>query len=315
MTKKVSKKTAKTTSAGKARVSAKRAGSQLSAVRLARLGEVLDAVRADCDVAARRASDPVEFVHRYHALHDRELVALLASSFAFGNVTALRAKIEDALRRIGPDLAAACDDPIALKRSLASFRHRVYQGAEVAALLLGARALQKRDGSLGAALAKRYRAANGDLRAALGPWVADLRTLGGLAKLGADRRGPGHLLADPAGASATKRIMLMMRWMIRPADGVDLGLWADIPPSALFMPLDVHIHKLSRNLGLTGRATASHLAAVDITRELSRLDPADPVKYDFSLCHLGMVQSCPSRRDPEKCEGCGVKPVCRHWAR
>jgi uncharacterized protein (TIGR02757 family) len=254
-------------------------------------------------------------VHRYRSLHDRELVALIASSFAFGNVTALRAKIEDALGRIGPDVARACDDPKALVRALATFRHRVYRGEEVAALLLGARALQKRDGSLGAALAKRYHAANGDLRAALAPWVADLRALGGLDRLGTDRRGPGHLLADPAGASATKRIMLMMRWMIRPADGVDLGLWRDIPPSALFMPLDVHIHKLSKNLGLTRRATASHLAAVDITRELARLDAADPVKYDFSLCHLGMVQSCPSRRDPKKCEGCGVKPVCRHWAR
>jgi uncharacterized protein (TIGR02757 family) len=276
---------------------------------------VLDTVRAGCDVAARRASDPVEFVHRYRKLHDRELVALLASSFAFGNVTALRAKIEDALGRIGPDVARACDDPAALKRAFATFRHRVYQGEEVAALLAGARALQRRDGSLGASLAGRYRAEGGDLRKALAPWVADLRSLGGLDRLGNERRGPGHLLADPAGASATKRIMLMMRWMVRPADGVDLGLWREIPPSALTMPLDVHIHKLSRNLGLTARATASHLAAVDITRQLARLDAEDPVKYDFSLCHMGMVQSCPSRRDPEKCEGCGVKPVCRHWAR
>lgn len=272
-------------------------------------------MRAGCDVAARRASDPVELVHRYETLHDRELVALIASSFAFGNVKALRAKIEDALARIGPDVARACDDAAGLKRALRTFRHRVYRGEEVAALLLGARALQRRDGSLGQALAKRYRGAGGDLRAALAPWVSDLRTLGGLDRLGKTRRGPGHLLADPSGASATKRIMLLCRWMIRPADGVDLGLWDEIPPAALVMPLDVHIHKLSRNIGLTARATASHLAAADITRELARLDPVDPVKYDFSLCHLGMVQSCPSRRDAKKCDGCGVRPVCRHWAR
>jgi len=297
------------------RVASQKARPQLSAGRLARLGEVLDAVRAGCDVEVRRASDPVEFVHRYAELHDRELVALLASSFAFGNVTALRAKIEDALVRIGPDIARACDDPAALMRALSSFRHRVYRGEEVAALLLGARALQKRDGSLGAALGNRYRQAAGDLRAALAPWVADLRTLGGLDRIGGDRRGPGHLLADPSGTSATKRIMLMLRWMIRPADGIDLGLWTNIPPAALVMPLDVHIHKLSKNLGLTSRATASHLAAADITRQLARLDPQDPVKYDFSLCHLGMVRSCPSRRDADRCEGCGVKSVCRHWSR
>ena len=86
-----------------------------------------------------------------------------------------------------------------------------------------------------------------------------------------------------------------------------------IAPSALIIPLDVHIHKLARNLGLTARTTAGWKAAEDVTRALARLDPADPVKYDFSLCHLGMVQGCRSRRDPVACEGCGVMPVCRHW--
>lgn len=283
--------------------------------RIAAIGAALDEVRARCDVAARRASDPVEFVHRYASLHDRELVALLASSFAFGNVKALRAKIEDALGRIGPDVTTACDDPRELRRRLATLRHRVYQGEEVAALLAGARAVQRAEGSLGDALARRLREADGDLKAALASWVAAIRVAGGLDRLARIRRGPAHLLADPAGTSAAKRILLMVRWMVRPADGIDLGAWTAIPPSALVIPLDVHIHKLSRNLGLTTRATASWKAAEDVTRELARLDPSDPVKYDFSLCHLGMVQSCPSRRDPVRCDGCGVKPVCRHWQR
>ena len=90
-------------------------------------------------------------------------------------------------------------------------------------------------------------------------------------------------------------------------------LWSWLPPSQLIVPLDVHIHKLARNLGLTQRRSAGWKAAEDVTRELARLDPEDPVKYDFSLCHLGMVQACPSRRDAVRCEGCGVKPVCRHW--
>ncbi len=282
---------------------------------MAAIGEALDAVRARCDVAARRASDPVEFVHRYQDLHDRELVALLASSFAFGNVKALRGKIEDALQRIGPEIALACDDPGALRRRLDSLRHRVYRGEDVAALLLGARSVQRAEGSLGEALARRWRESGGDLRQALACWVAAIRTGAGLDRLARERRGAGHLLADPAGTSAAKRIMLMLRWMVRPADGVDLGAWSSLPPSALVIPLDVHIHKLSRNLGLTTRSTAGWKAAEDVTRALARLDADDPVKYDFSLCHLGMVQACPSRRDAVRCEGCGVKPVCRHWRR
>jgi endonuclease III len=101
--------------------------------------------------------------------------------------------------------------------------------------------------------------------------------------------------------------------MVRPADGVDLGLWSDIDPSILLCPVDTHIHKLARNLGLTTRADVSWETAVEITRGLARFDAEDPVKYDFSLCHLGMLQRCPSRRDAVRCEGCAVMPVCRHW--
>jgi uncharacterized protein (TIGR02757 family) len=122
-----------------------------------------------------------------------------------------------------------------------------------------------------------------------------------------------HILVDPAHGSAAKRLMLLLRWMVRPADGIDLGRWP-IPTSILVIPLDTHIHRLSKNLGLTNRRDVSFRTAEEITTVLRRLDPLDPVKYDFSLCHLGMLQRCPSRRDRERCAGCGVKPVCRHWA-
>ena len=81
------------------------------------------------------------------------------------------------------------------------------------------------------------------------------------------------------------------------------------------MPVDTHIHKLGRNLGFTRRKGATWKAAEDITAALRRFDPEDPVKYDFALCHLGMLQRCPSRRDPVRCEGCGIIEVCRHWQR
>jgi hypothetical protein len=102
--------------------------------------------------------------------------------------------------------------------------------------------------------------------------------------------------------------------MIRPADGVDLGLWSPlVPASVLLCPVDTHIHKLARNLGFTKRPDLSWKTTEEITLALSRFDAADPVKYDFALCHMGMLQRCPSRRDPRRCEGCGVMAVCRHW--
>lgn len=282
----------------------------LSEERLREVGARLDEVRRSCDAAARRANDPIEFVHAYRARADRELVALLASSFAFGNVKALRAKIAEALARLGPRPSKTADDPELVAARLAGFRHRVYRDGDVSALVVGARVVQRRHGSLGRALASLLEASGGDLREAACSWVDEIRAAGGLDRR--DNRGASHILTSPSGGSAAKRLMLLFRWMARPDDGVDLGLW-DVPTSRLVIPVDTHIHKLARNLGLTRSKSASWRAAEEITRALARLDPDDPVKYDFALCHMGMVQRCPSRRDAARCEGCGVRPVCRHW--
>lgn len=276
------------------------------------LRKTLDEVRARCDVATRRAADPVHFVHRYERREDQEIVALIASSLAFGNVKALCAKIEDALVRLGPEIAETADDPELVHARMNGFRHRLYAGRDVAHLVVGARRMQRAHGSLGAGL-ERELASGRPLREALRAWVLELRERGGFPPFGVrESVGADHLLPDPMKGSAVKRLMLFLRWMARPADGVDLGLWA-ISPARLVIPLDTHIHKLSRNVGLTLRKAADFRAAEEITAALVQLDPRDPTKYDFSLCHLGMLQSCPSRKDTVRCDGCGVKPVCRHW--
>src|SRR5262249_16904498 len=154
-------------------------------------------------------------------------------------------------------------------------------------------------------------AARGDLREALAAWCDAIREAGGLRKSGA-RRGPAHLLADPRGPSGSKRLLLFLRWMVRPADGVDLGLWRRDPARPL-LPVRVPIPRPSRNLGFTRRRDLSWRTTEEITRALAAFDPRDRVGYDFSLCHMGMLQGCPSRRDARRCEGCGVKPVCMHW--
>lgn len=272
----------------------------------------LDDVRSRCDIATRRAADPVRFAHRYAQRNDQEIVALIAASLAFGNVKALCAKIEEALQRLGPNVATIAEDPPRVFSVLQGFRHRLYTGRDLAMLVIGARSMQKAYGFLGAPLQKDL-AEGRPFREALGSWVREIRKRGGFADFGKKESvGADHLLPDPARGSAVKRIMLFLRWMSRPADGVDLGLW-DISPAKLVIPLDTHIHKLSRNIGLTLRKAADFRAAEEITTELARLDPGDPTKYDFSLCHLGMVQSCPSQKDEKRCNGCGVKPVCRHW--
>jgi uncharacterized protein (TIGR02757 family) len=275
------------------------------------LHRTLEALREHIDTTARLELDPVGVVRRYADPLDREVLGLAAAGIAFGNVKTIRSKLEELARRTGPHPHTMADDPRALRRALRGFRHRVFVADDIARLLLGARRVQKRHGTLGRHFEALY-ARDHDLREALATLCDDIREAGDL-RVRDGRRGPAHLLPDPRAGSGTKRLLLYLRWMVRPADGIDLGQW-NVPPSALLIPVDTHIHKLARNLGLTKRKDLSWKTAEEVTRGLRRLDPDDPVKYDFSLCHMGMLQRCPSRRDPKRCEGCPVMPVCRHWA-
>jgi len=281
------------------------------------IARALDEVRARCRVEERLARDPVGAVRAYDDASDQEIVGLVAACIAFGNVTTIRAKLADALGRLGPHPAKSADDPKRVLGAMRGWVHRVFVGEDVAHLVLGARAVQRELGSLGAAFARDREEANGDLRLALAAWCTRIRDLGGLSRAAkrTKRRGPSHLLPDPRGASGSKRLLLYLRWMIRAEDGVDLGLWSSlVPPSVLLCPVDTHIHKLSLNLGFTRRTDLSWTTTEEITRALARFDADDPVKYDFALCHMGMLQRCPSRRDAARCDGCGVQAVCRHWA-
>jgi uncharacterized protein (TIGR02757 family) len=208
------------------------------------------------------------------------------------------------------------DDEEGTHARMRGWVHRVFRGEDIARLAVGARIVQRQAGSLGRAFAEELAGADGDLREGLARWCARIREAGGLARSAArsKRRGPAHLLPDPRGASGSKRLLLYLRWMVRPEDGVDLGLWSGlVSPAVLLCPVDTHIHKLARNLGFTAREDLSWKTTEEITRSLALFDRADPVKYDFALCHMGMLQRCPSRRDAVRCEGCGIKSVCRHW--
>jgi endonuclease III len=104
--------------------------------------------------------------------------------------------------------------------------------------------------------------------------------------------------------------------MVRGPDAVDLGAWRGrVAPDALVVPLDTHVHRVARCIGLTRRRDASWRTAEEITEGLRRVDPADPVRFDFALCHLGMSGACPARTDRAACAACPLAPACRTAAR
>ena len=269
--------------------------------------EHLDGLLASCDLEATRSRDPVACVHGYDAPRDQEIAGLIASSLAFGNALAAQRSTERVLAMLGPEPAAMVigASRADLRKLLRGFVHRIYRGEHLASMLSGAGELCREYGTLGDAFAEFHRAGGGDFREGLARLADALRGK-------TQSRSLRHLISDPRAGSACKRLVLYARWMVRPADGIDLGLWP-VAPSELVIPVDTHIHRISRNLGLTRRKTASWATAEEITAALRELDPDDPVKYDFALCHLGVSRECPSRRDPVKCERCVLQDVCKVW--
>ncbi len=138
----------------------------------------------------------------------------------------------------------------------------------------------------------------------------DLRPAYGRA---ARRPGVAYFFPRPSSGSPCKRLNLFLRWMVR-RDAVDLGVWSEIAASKLIVPLDTHLIRVGQCLGLTRYRSAGWRMAAEITSALRAIDPADPVRYDFSLCHLGMMNACGFNR-PQRDARCPLRGVCRPSSR
>jgi uncharacterized protein (TIGR02757 family) len=291
---------------------------RISAARAGALRPLLDALAAHVDAPARLRADPVELPRRYAAAGDREVAGLVASALAYGRADVFKPRLELVLGRMGPSPArfAAAFARAPDAAAFAGFGYRFNQPQDVAALVAAAGALRARHGSLGARFAALFAAsaaAPEPLRGALAAFAAELRGAPeARAALGRrPPRGLAHLLPDAALPGPCKRWNLYLRWMIRGPDAVDLGVWRGVPRSALVVPLDTHVARIARYLGLTDRDDLSWRTAAEVTAGLRAIDPEDPVRYDFALCHLGMSGACPPRRDAARCEACSLAERCR----
>ncbi len=287
------------------------------------VGALLAEHAAAFDVEARVAHDPIELPRRFaDAPRDAEVVGLVAAALAYGRVSLFKPKLEAFTAGLGkrPARTLRAASPKKLLALAAPLDYRLTRPADAAAVLFAiARALDEW-GSLEAAFAAHDEEPEPeDTVAALGGLVAWLReTALAAPKLigGAiSSRRVKHLLPDPFGGPC-KRLHLWLRWMVRPPGpgSVDLGLWSHPSPARLLMPLDTHIARVAERIGLTERKTFTLPVAREITAALRRLDPDDPVRFDFALCHLGASGLCPARPVEEACSGCSFRPICRHWA-
>jgi len=264
------------------------------------------------------AADPVHIVRRFADPADREVVGFCAAGLAFGRVASVLQSIEALLAVMGPAPAAfvRAFDAGRERGRFEPLVHRWIRGRDLVALMLVLRRMLRDHGSIEAFFAEGDNPAAPNVYDALESFSSraletDLRQVYG-AKLPV-RAGVGYFFPRPSRGSACKRLNLFLRWMVR-RDAIDLGVWRTPAPSRLVVPLDTHVVRVGRCLRLTRRTSPGWNMAADITAALRAVDGADPVRYDFSLCHIGMMNACGFNR-PQRDAQCPLRGVCRPGGR
>lgn len=258
------------------------------------LGRTLDRLYARFN-AEQSADDPVWRARQFTRADDREIVAFFAAALAFGRVRSVLNTLDGLLDAMGPSPVGfvRAFDPSRDRRRFDRLGHRWTRGRDLAALAWLLRQMLDRAGSIEGFFAEALRPGAVDVEAAVESFSTRAMLLDVGAVYGPTRPVPGvaYFFPRPSSGGACKRLNLFLRWMVR-RDRVDLGVWGSVRPAQLIVPLDTHVIRVGRCLGLTRRATPGWRMALDITRTLATLDPDDPVKYDFALCHVGMAGLC-----------------------
>ncbi len=233
--------------------------------------------------------DPVEFLHRYDDVRDREVVGLIASSLAYGRVSQILKSVASLLAVMGvhPARFVMDTDRECLNATFRGFRHRFTTADELILTLLGTRDLIRSYGSLEEAFASGISRNDPTVTGALCRFAEGLnRPFGG---------GCNSLIPHHEKKSSMKRLNLFLRWMVR-NDRVDPGGWSRVSPASLVVPLDTHLFRMARGFGFTEKKSAGLAAALEITERFREISPDDPVKYDFALTRFGIRRDLP---DPD----------------
>ena len=228
------------------------------------------------------AEDPISIPHRYHDAQDIEIVAFWTAIFSWGQRKTIINKASELFNMMGrsPYDFIRSHRPHHRQR-FAKFVHRTFQYTDTLYFL---------------EFFQQYYRKNNSLEPLFEPPIKEaLINFHNLffSLEEAPNRTRKHI-ATPARKSTCKRLNMFLRWMVRQDHhGVDFGLWTSINPSALFMPLDVHVERIARHYGLLSRKQRDWQAVEELTANLRAFDPNDPCKYDFALFGLGVLDGQP----------------------
>ena len=240
-------------------------------------------------------SDPVQFVHQYRSRNDREIAAFLTATIAWGRRDLIIKSAEKMFSLMGKGpydyiMKGNYHNLRVREPAINTSIHRTFFEEDLRYFCRGLRACYEHYGNL-----EKLFASAPDLWEGIGLFREVIAGANSSGKPDSPEYSPVYSkhIANPASASACKRLFLALRWLVRREGPVDLGLWKGISPSSLYIPLDLHVGRVAREFGLLDKNPKANnkKAVISLTEKLRELCPEDPVKYDLALFGLGIEQS------------------------
>ena len=231
--------------------------------------------------------DPLEFPHRFTNYHDIEISSFISAIFAYGNIKQIIKSLEiiHAVMGESPYEFVINYSEEKDSQNFKLLKHRFYTSDDINNLFLGLQKIYSVYGSLKYLFLLYYFEKDSNIKNSLSFFAKNLLSIS--TKNKKVTRGLKFMFPDPALGSACKRFNLFLRWMVR-NDDLDFGIWFEIDPSKLIIPVDTHVATISKKLRLTRGKIISWKMAEEITEKLKLFNDQDPVKYDFAICHIGM---------------------------
>ncbi|MCK6601368.1 MAG: TIGR02757 family protein [Bacteroidetes bacterium] len=249
-------------------------------------------------------SDPIKWAHLCSSSADIEITGFISSLFAYGRVSQINSVLEVLFRRLGkfPSETLGNSSDQFLQTITSQISYRFYTDQDIRILLVFLRTVLQERGSL----KPLFSASESEIsyKNLFLNWTLFCQC--------APNAGGGlnFMIPNPSKKSASKRMAMFLRWMVR-KDAIDFGIWSDLGADRLVIPMDTHVSRVSYYLGLSDSPSATLLNARKVTQSLKKICPSDPVKYDFCISRLGILNECPTRKDQVKCANCQLLQVCR----
>ncbi len=231
-------------------------------------------------------NDPVCIPHLFEKKQDIEIAGFFAAIFAWGNRTTIINKSKELMMLMDNSPHDFClhHNNNELKKLL-SFKHRTFNPTDLLYFISFFKMHYDQHASLEIAFTKWMKKDDVDIENVLNGFYKYFFSLEDVPK-----RTLKHI-ASPHKKASCKRLNMYLRWMVRKDKcGVDFGIWKNISPAQLVIPLDVHVARVARHFKLLHRKQTDWLAAVELTHQLKKMDNADPAKYDFALFALGVLE-------------------------